>query len=254
MTELPELAGIILPALLAGLLVLLTHVPLGREVLARGIIFLDIAVAQIAAFGVLLAERLGLGGSDWQVQLMAAGSALAGALALQWTERHLSGVQEAVIGSVFVLAATAGLILIAGDPHGAEHVTDLLSGQVLWAGQAQLLALAAVSLPVALVWLTAPQAWRRRLFYPLFAVTITASVQLVGVYLVFSSLILPALAIRGLGRRALPAGWALGLTGYAAGLILSALFDWPAGPVIVWSLALLALPMILIQARAKRAG
>ncbi len=243
MTDLPELAGIVLPAFLAGLLVLLTHVPFGREVLSRGIIFLDIAIAQMAAFGVILAGALGPDGPPWQTQLIAAASALLGALALQWTERRYPAIQEAIIGSSFVLAATASLVLIAGNPHGAEHVTDLLRGQILWVGNADLVRLAAISLPVALIWWRSPPAWRRRLFYPLFAVTITASVQLVGVYLVFSSLILPALAIRHRPRLAVPAGWLLGALAYAAGLTVSALADWPAGPVIVWALALLGLPL-----------
>ncbi len=244
MTELPELATVVGPAFVAGLLVLLTHVPFGRVVLSRGIIFLDIAVAQIAAFGVILAGSLGLDEGSGAVQLVATASALAGALALQASERLFPAIQEALIGCSFVLAATAGLILIAGNPHGAEHVTDLLSGQILWVGPAELLRLALVSLPVALIWWRASPLWRRRLFYPLFAVTITASVQLVGVYLVFSSLILPALAMRGEGS--LWRGWGLGALAYALGLALSATLDWPAGPVIVWMLALLSLPAGLI--------
>ncbi len=244
-----DLPGIIAPALLAGLLVLLTHVPFGRVVLGRGIIFLDIAIAQIAACGVILAGNLWAEGAAWQIQLTATGSALLGALLLQWTERRYPAIQEAIIGSTFVLAATGSLLLIAGNPHGAEHVTDLLRGQILWVGRRELITLAAISLPVFLLWWRSPPAWRQRLFYPLFAVTITASVQLVGVYLVFSSLIIPALAVRQSSRQPLLVGWSLGAVAYALGLALSALFDWPAGPVIVWVLALLAAPLAF---RGKR--
>ena len=78
-------------------------------------------------------------------------------------------------------------------------------------------------------------------FYLLFALAVTAAVQLVGVFLVFASLIIPALAIRQLqGARALITGYALGAAGYALGLVLSALFDLPSGAIVVWALALLA--------------
>ena len=79
-------------------------------------------------------------------------------------------------------------------------------------------------------------------FYLLFAISVTASVQLVGVYLVFASLILPALAVRRLpGRRAVIAGWLIAAVGYASGLLIAALSDLPPGPLIVWTLAATAL-------------
>ena len=73
-------------------------------------------------------------------------------------------------------------------------------------------------------------------FYVLFALTVTASVQLVGLYLVFATLIVPPLATRRMARRRLPAAWVLGVVGYAAGLVLSTAFDLPSGAVIVWTL------------------
>ena len=97
---------IIAPALAAGMLVTATHVPLGQQVLKRGIIFIDLAIAQIAALGVLLAHSLGLEGSATGVQLTAFGSALLGAFMLYQCERRWSDHLEAIIGSVFVLAAS----------------------------------------------------------------------------------------------------------------------------------------------------
>ena len=98
--------SILLPAFVAGLLVTATHVPLGMQVLARGIVFIDLAIAQIAGCGVLLADQLGFEAEGIAVQVAALAAALGGALLLTWTERVWPDVQEAVIGVVFVLGAT----------------------------------------------------------------------------------------------------------------------------------------------------
>ena len=231
------------PGLLAwpfavGLMVLATHVPLGRRVLERGIIFLDLAVAQLAVLGVVAAHALGLAENGWPAQLPAALAALTGAALLAGCERRWPHIQEALIGSTFVVAASLAVLLLSGDPHGGEQLAELLAGQILWATPAQAMWMAALY-GVLLAFL----GWRgARLgglgFYLAFALAITASVQLVGVYLVFASLILPALAVRGMpSRAAVPAGLALGALAYAAGLAASAALDWPAGPAIVVALA-----------------
>src|SRR5216110_1213616 len=124
--------SILLPALAAGLLVTATHVPLGTQVLARGIVFIDLAIAQIAGCGVLLADQMGFEAEGLAVQVAALAAALGGALLLTWTERVFADVQEAVIGVVFILGATGGVLLLASNVHGSEHLRDLLVGQVLW--------------------------------------------------------------------------------------------------------------------------
>ncbi|MGN6513035.1 MAG: metal ABC transporter permease [Lysobacteraceae bacterium] len=226
------------PACAAGLVVLSTHVPLGKQVLSRGIIFIDLAIAQIAGLGVILVQSLGIGDQGLGVQLAAAAAALLGAGLLAWTDRRWPHYQEPLIGTLFVLAATGGLLLLANNPQGGEHLKDLLVGQILWVGYRQLLPallLSAVLLGV--------MGWRRGQlpglwFYGLFALAITASVQLVGVYLVFASLIVPALATAGMqGRARLGAAYLIGAAGYASGLVLSALLDLPSGAMIVWTLA-----------------
>src|SRR5687767_7924931 len=123
--------GILWPALAAGLLVVATHVPLGIRVLERGIVFIDLAVAQFAALGVVVAVWAGLAPEGAAVQAAALGAALAGALALNWSERLWPEVQEAVIGVAFVLAANAAILVLAANPHGAEHLKELLTGQIL---------------------------------------------------------------------------------------------------------------------------
>lgn len=235
--------GILGPAFIAGLLVLATHVPLGTQVLDRGIVFIDLAIAQIAGLGVIAADALGLPEGGIAVQAAAVIAALLGAWLLTWTERKAPLQQEALIGVMFILAACAGILLLAGNPHGGEHLKDLLVGQILWVNTSQLLWLAGVS---ALLLLAMWRGWVRKLgrfgFYAIFALAVTASVQLVGVYLVFSSLIIPALATRSqTGRNRYRIAYAIGVAGYASGLAISALLDLPSGAVIVWTLAVCAL-------------
>ncbi|MBC5785580.1 metal ABC transporter permease [Ramlibacter sp. USB13] len=244
--------GILWPALVAGLLVLVTHVPLGAQVLDRGIVFIDLAIAQIAALGVIAADAIGLPEHGLAVQAAAVGAALLGAALLTWTERRVARYQEALIGVLFVLAACAGILLLAHNPRGGEHLKDLLAGQILWVGPRQLLVLGAVTAVLALA---LALGWTRRLgafgFYGAFAVAVTASVQLVGVYLVFTSLIVPALAtLRWEGRKRLALAYGVGALGYAVGLALSALWDLPSGPTIVCVLAILALVLSLKPQRA----
>ncbi len=229
-------------AFLAGLLVLATHIPLGAQVLKRGIVFIDLAIAQIAALGVIIAGSGDLDPHGWAVQVAAGIAALLGALLLTWTEKRWPEVQEAQIGVMFILAATAGLLLVAHNPHGGEHLQDLLAGQILWVNSSQLL-LPAVGAAFILTVLYFFNGRLGRLgFYLIFALAVTASVQLVGVYLVFASLIVPSLAVRHYPeRRKLVLAYVIGIGGYASGLVLSAVLDLPSGALIVWCLTLLAM-------------
>ena len=241
------------PALLAGLLVLSTHVPLGRQVLRRGIIFIDLAVAQMAGLGVLAAHVLGWESEGLALQLTAFGAALLGAMALYLCEKRWPESLEALIGTAFVLAASAGILLLAGNPHAGEHLRDLLVGQILWVEPSQLLPVALLYAPILLAWFIFGGPRHPLLFYTLFALAVTASVQLVGVYLVFASLIIPALALRRRRRGALLMAYLVGVCGYAAGLLAAALFDLPAGAMIVWMLAAFALLAALVVKPAAAA-
>ena len=233
--------SIVLPAFLAGCLVLVTHVPLGTQILSRGIVFIDLALAQIAALGVIVAGMLELDPQGIATQLAAAVAALLGAGLLTWTEKRWPEVQEAQIGVLFVLAATGGILLLANNPHGGEHLHDLLAGQILWVRYEQLLLPALGSVLITALLLAKRQQLHPLLFYVVFALAVTASVQLVGVYLVFASLIVPGLATRNFRRWRLAAGYGVGIAGYGSGLVLSTLFDLPSGALIVWCIALCAI-------------
>ncbi len=244
--------GLLAAPFAAGLVVLATHVPLGITVLRRGIIFIDLAVAQVAALGVIVAglAHLDEHWGGFGAQLAAGIAALAAAALLTFCERRWPDIQEALIGLLFVFAAAAGIVLLAGNPHGGEHLRDLLAGQILWAGWGQIGVVAALSAVVL-----AGRAWFARrgegfAFYALFAVAVTASVQLVGVLLVFASLIAPAVATRALGgNRRLAGAFGVGALGYGGGLAGSLVFDLPAGAAIVCLLVPLAVAGLAVWRR-----
>ena len=231
--------GILWPALIAGLLVTATHVPLGMQVLERGIVFIDLAVAQVAGLGVITADSLGWEPTGAAVQVAALAAALACALLLTWTERRWPEVQEAVIGVVFVLASSTGILLLAGNPHGGEHLKELLIGQILWVKAASLPLEALVSVAILALWFGSRGRLGRIGFYGLFACAVTVSVQLVGLYLVFITLVVPALATWYSRRHRTLKAYLIGALGYALGLALSLATDLPSGAMIVCTMIFL---------------
>ncbi len=240
--------SILWPAFITGLIVAASHVPLGMQVLRKGIVFIDLAIAQIAGFGVIAADALALE-SGPMVQMSALVAAIAGALLLTWTEKKFPEVQEAIIGAAFVLAATAALILLTNNPHGAEHMKDILVGQILWVNPDTLWLQAAISAIILAIWFGVGTRIGRVGFYVLFACAVTMSVQLVGLYLVFATLIIPALATREYRRKQLMVAYIVALIGYALGLALSAWLDWPSGPVIVWTIAIIGILAYALRSR-----
>lgn len=233
---------ILWPAFLAGLLVLATHIPFGQEVLQRGIIFLDLAVAQIAAFGVVVANTFWLGDhidQSFSQTLVAIVAAIIGSMGLYCLRNLETRIQEAIIGIMFILAATGSILLLATDPHGNERLKEILVGQILWIQPSQLISLAILYSMVLGLWLGLKAKLGNWIFYPLFAITITLSTQVVGVYLVFASLIIPCLATLN-QNKPLFRSYCIGAIGYFTGLVVSALFDLPAGATIVWSLTIMA--------------
>lgn len=234
-----ELAWLAAPAaaLIAACLVL---VPLGTQVLSRGVVFIDLAVAQVAACGALAAGVLVDHPGAVVSAAAAAGAALAGSL-LVWTlARRWPQQREALIGLVYVAAASACVVAASFDPHGRERLAALLAADVLWAGwpAVGLLAAAAATVGAATLlpgMLLARDAW----FYPLFALALSAAVPVLGLYLVFALLIGPALwARRG---TSLPQTLALAAVACAGGLLLSWSFDWPSGACVALALCVLGL-------------
>lgn len=237
-----DLAWIVAPlaALLAACLVL---VPLGAQVLARGVVFIDLAVAQVAACGALAVAMVDEHAPAGAATAAAAAAALAGAALVWWLARRWPAQREALIGLVYVAAAGAAVVGASFEPHGRERLAALLAADVLWAGGPALALLGAAAAVVASL-AAAGRGWlaRDRVFYPVFALALSAAVPVLGLYLVFALLIGPALwTRRGLG---LPATLALALVACIAGLGLSWALDWPSGACLALVLCALGVASV----------
>lgn len=252
-----EMLEIVGPALTAGLIIALTHAPLGLEVLRRGIIFIDLAIAQIAGLGLVAASLSFHKPAWWVAQGAALGCALGAAFFFRLVERKCPEQQEAVIGVSFVLAASLALLLLANHPHGGEEIQHLLSGQILFVTWRDVIMHSPIYLMILGSWFVTPVIRRGTGFYVLFALAITSSVQLVGVYVVFTSLILPALASIRVNRK-LQVAWSVGIFSVLFGIIGATARDLPAGPMIVlsyviWTIAARSL-LNLRQRNMRQAG
>lgn len=218
----------------------LALVPLGAQVLARGVVFIDLAVAQIAACGALASALLLDHPPAWVQALAAAVAALAGA-ALVWAlARRAPRQREALIGLAYVAGASAAVVAASWAPHGREQLTALLAADVLWAPWSATALLGAAAMLLGL--------GRRRLatdavFYPVFALALSAAVPVLGLYLVFALLIAPALWL-GRGLRLLQAVAAAGVA-CGLGLALSWALDWPSGACVALTLCGLGLSAAL---------
>lgn len=243
------------PAIVAGLLILATHVPLGVIVLNRGIIFIDIALAQVATLGVVFGNLILGSVAGWAVQASAIAAAVGCAMLLTWTDKRFPAIQEAIIGAVYIVAAAVQIVLLSNSPNGSEYLKELLVGQILWVSGTQLLVLGLLTIAALALWYLRDLVTERILFYGVFAAVITASVQIVGVLLVFATLIMPALATQHAPPRwRLAIAFNLGTAGYILGLVVSAIFDVSAGAAIACALVLVAISTAWGLSRTLAAG
>ena len=246
-----EIIEIGAPALAASMMIALVHAPMGIEVLRRGIVFIDLAVAQIAGLCVVLVNLWQHDPGWWQIQTVAASAAIAAAIFFRWVERKFPGEQEAIIGSCFVLAASLALLALAGHPQGGEEIQHILSGQILFVSWTKILSFLPLFAVVFCLWFMAPGIRRGLPFFLAFALVVTASVQLVGVYVVFASLILPALAVNAIAGRKERAAILCGAGAALAGISFSVVTDQPAGPVLVFSFAAVAIAFRIAHAMQR---
>ena len=218
-------------ALIAGVLAL---APLGVQVLGRGVVFIDLAVAQAAAAAALAALLLREDFSWAQTQLITFLGALGATGVIALLSRLWPQQREALIGLLYITCACIALLTARADPHGAEHLHALLAADVLWAGWQQVGWMAFCATVVTLLKRRLKKDW---VFYTVFALVASFAVQILGLFVVFSTLIAPALWQRaGLSlKSALCLAW---LAAWA-GLALSWWLDVPSGPMVALSLALL---------------
>ena len=230
---------IIAPAFLAGIMIALTHAPLGIEVLKRSIIFIDLAIAQIASLGILVAHVF-ITKNYLLVQLIALAFALAASIFFHFVEKKMPKEQEAIIGVSYILAASIAILVLAKSPHADSQITQILSGQILFINSKDILLHLPIYIFIIYCWFFQKSMRKNFGFYFLFALAITSSVQLVGVYVVFASLILPALSCINYKKKNI-VSWLAGLVAVSLGIILSFIFDFPAGAVLVLSYSFVAL-------------
>jgi len=241
------LALLWLPFVVAACLVAI-HTHFGIQVLARNIVFVDLALAQIAALGATVAFMLGhpaQGAASYAYSLaFTLGAAWLLAFTRQWAGRI---PQEALIGVIYVVAAAAAFLLVDRAPQGAEHIKQILTGNILTVGGADLALIVPLYAAIGLahfllrhrLYAPAPGRaswWWDFLFYASFGLVVTSSVALAGVLLVFSFLIIPAaigvLYAHTPGRQ-LAIGWAAGCAASLVGLAASYGWDLPTGASMV---------------------
>ena len=232
-------------ALLAGLLALS---PLGSQVLRRGVVFIDLAVAQAAAAAVIGVHFLLDMESGVLDQLAASAGALMVSLAIAGITRRWPAQREALIGLLYVAGACLAMLGASAHPHGKEKLMQLLAADVLWVNSFSVLALLACAALMAVVrqtrWLTKDTA-----FYVLFALVTSLAVPALGLFLVFSCLIAPALWVeRGMRHgTAVLAAWGAAV----AGLLVSWWLDTPSGPTIALSLTLWGVISLFVTPRPQ---
>ena len=236
--------GLLWPAFVVAICLVGIHTYFGIEVLRRKVIFVDLALAQIAALGATVAFLLGHPVQSAAAYGYSLGFTLVAAVLLAFTRAWSSRIpQEALIGVIYVVAAAAAILLIDRAPQGAEHLKQILTGNIVTSGIDELVFIAPLYLAIAALhailrrWLAdgASVAWDF-LFYATFGIVVTSSVALAGVLLVFSFLIIPAaigvLYADTLARQ-LAIGWLAGAVTSAAGLAVSFMVDLPTGATMV---------------------
>ena len=239
-----DAVAFLLPPFLVAVCLVGIHAWFGIQVLARKVIFVDLALAQIAALGATVAFMLGHPAQNAATYGYSLAFTLLAAVLLAFTRAWATRVpQEALIGVIYVVAAAAAILMIDRAPQGAEHLKQILTGNILTSGWGDLAVIVPIYLAIGLLHFF----WRGRLtgtgslawdfvFYATFGVVVTSSVAIAGVLLVFSFLIIPAaigvMFADTLGRQ-LAIGWIAGILTSAAALAVSFALDLPTGAAMV---------------------
>lgn len=250
-----ELFSIIFPALVIGIVISLTHAPLGIEVLKRGIIFIDLSIAQIVALVIILLKVYLHKLNYYVFQIVLLLSAIATSYIFYIIEKISPKRQEALIGVSYILSASIAVIIMAENPHGGDEIQKSLTGDLLFVTFKDILKHALIYATIIYLWFAKKVIREGIGFYILFAFAITSSVQLVGVYVVFASLILPAIAAYNYKNKHLIA-YICGISSVATGIIFSTITDLPTGPLLVICYCIIAgfinfIPHVFIPSSKK---
>ncbi len=267
---------IMAPAFFECLILVGIHSYLGLHVLRRKVIFVDLALAQIAALGTTVGFLFGVMPGTTGAYWFSLSFAFIGAAVFSVSRiRHEKIPQEAVIGLAYAIAASVAILVIDKAPHGAEHIKEILTGSILWVKWSTILKAAIVYSLVGvfhfvykdkfiLISENPEEAYRQGisvkfwdfLFYMSFGIVITHSVGTAGVLLVFVFLVVPAIAsmlITDVLWKQLVIGWVLGVFVSVIGLYISYVADLPSGPTVVafYGIMLIIISIILFIIRAE---
>lgn len=265
----------LLPSVAACIVLAGIHTYLGIHVITRGVIFVDIALAQIAALGMTAAFLAGYHPDSMMAYLFASGATLVAAIFFTLFRDDMRH-QEALIGVAFAVSSAAGILLADRLPHGSEHLKYVLNGNILWVEWDKILITAAIYAVIGLIHFlcrkpllaisknpddAAKTGLKIKLwdffFYLTFGLVITSSVQMAGILLVFSFLIVPALCVSLFSdslKTQLVFGWILGIVLSSSGVFLSYSGDLPTGAtiVVVFGIALF-LSLLVRKFKVRRA-
>lgn len=280
-----DLLQFLIVPFVAGLILTGIHAYLGVHVVERGVIFVDLSLAQIAALGTTVAYLAGHDLHDPVTYFWSLGFTIAGAAIFALTRVHHETriPQEAIIGIVYAVSAAAAILAMSKAPEGTEHLKDMLVGNILTVSWKTVITTAILYaivgafhfafrnkfLAISLGQRIPNEKLWDFLFYVSFGFVVTSSVAIAGVLLVFSYLIVPAVAAmlfaQSIGKR-LAIGWTMGAIVSAAGILASFQLDLPTGATIVCTfgaaLALMAVARLIRpparvdhrEAERRRAG
>lgn len=268
--------SIMVPAFVDCLVLVGIHSYLGLHVIKRKVIFVDLALAQIAALGATVGFLFGMDPTSTAAFVFSMAFTFVGAAVFALTRLRKERLpQEAVIGLVYALAAAITILVVDKSPHGAEHIKDLLTGTILWVKWSQILSAAVAYAFVGLFHFVLRARFIRItedpdgafrsgmwvrfwdfLFYLSFGFVITFSVRTAGVLLVFVFLVAPAITaavITDRWRYQLLIGWGMGTVVTVLALYLSYVLDLPSGPTVVafYGVVLLVVSLGVYVLRSK---
>lgn len=263
---------VLLPAFAFSLLLIASHTYLGLHVLARGIIFVDLALAQFAALGASVAFLVGLDTHGGTARVLAFAAALGAAVAFSLLHRVTSKTtREAIIGSAYVVATALSILVLSRSAQGMDELRHLFNGSILWVDWSDIVLVGAIYAVLGAGHVACRQSFaaisfddgsvvrHRHLwelaFFASFAVVITLAVWIAGILLVFAFLIIPAFSaslLAGCFAIRLAIGWSLGAIGSLVGLGLAYAGDLPVGPTMVAVLGVL--PLAAATLHYMRAG
>jgi zinc/manganese transport system permease protein len=262
-------------ALLAALVLAGIHSYLGFHVVSRGVIFVDISMAQAAAFGAVVAILLGLETHSWLAYFVSLAFTMAGALLISISRTKDNRIpQEAFIGIIYAGFSAGAILLLANHPGGTEELEEMLTGSLLTMRAGDLISTALLYSVIGVFhWLLRGRffrlsedrtgalkegwnlGWWDFLFYASFGVVVTSSVHIAGVLLVFSFLVIPPVIALLLTRKKglrLTVGWLAGFIGSLIGIAFSIGLNLPAGPSIIGSLIILLIMSAILAGMIGR--